>query len=79
MNNKGADQAARMRSLVCVFVVRMQQNQLLFCVFFFWGGGLWRVGGVRPNGYRIVKMLSCMHFIVILLNYLKVLNLINGV
>ena len=27
-NNKGADQIARMRRLVCTFVVCMQQNQI---------------------------------------------------
>ena len=30
-NNKGADQTARMCSLICVFVVRMQQSQVFFC------------------------------------------------
>ena len=27
MNNKGADQTARMRRLICAFVVRKQQSQ----------------------------------------------------
>ena len=29
VNNKGADQTARMRRLVCVFVVRIQQSQVI--------------------------------------------------
>ena len=72
MNNKGADQAARTGSLVCAFVAC---NNISFV--FVWGGGALEGAGMRPNGYRTVEMLSCMHFIVILLNYLKVLNLIN--
>ena len=31
MNNKGADQTAWMRRLVCTSVVRMQQSQVFFC------------------------------------------------
>ena len=35
--NNGTDQTARMRTLVCAFVVRMQQNQ------FFWTRGPYNV------------------------------------
>ena len=31
MNNKGADQTARMRSLICAFVVHIWQKQVFSC------------------------------------------------